>query len=615
MDRIIRIKVESGEAERMVGQLDSSMVRLGTATDKTTAEVAGLNTQLTKTAQGVKSAVNTTNQSIGNFGRTTGQAAIQVQQLVGQIQGGVSPFVALSQQAADLGFVLGFPLLGAVVGIAASLAGPLAAAFLQAEEKADAFDDALRRIKDTQDEFKANAAIAEISSLNREFDKQQQVIESLSRQQQNYIEIISKGGTAQASYAAALSQIGGSISEAQALQAELAKKIEDVTAASLSSVAATIEQDDKLETLNSTLKRQSIALNEGELQAKLYAASQYLALDAVSELPSSIRDQITAIYELEEAQKRQREQAAKLLQQTREDAQAKKELERDEVSAQRRADRDQSRINERIAALRLETQTLSSELILQKGVRDGFISQEQAQLDMQTSNRVQQAVSERELLLAEKNITDQQRLDVESAYNSNLLAITQSYEEQKTEVARQQALTRMQIESDTQQTYLETTQIALGALTNLVGGSSAAVKAMKLIQAGANAFQIYAASETAAALILATPPGPVLNPSLIGLSNAVRVRGKISAGAVLAAGAASTFSGGGGGGGSFSGGSSGSSALPTTPQSAPTVQTLEISGLDEIRDELRNQDGMVSTRFVATILDKISDANRIRGEG
>jgi tape measure domain-containing protein len=67
--------------------------------------------------------------------------------------------------------------------------------------------------------------------------------------------------------------------------------------------------------------------------------------------------------------------------------------------------------------------------------------------------------------------------------------------------------------------------------------------------------------------------------------------------------------------GSGSGSSGGSSSLPTSPQSAPTVQTLEISGLDEIRDELRNQDGMVSTRFVATILDKISDANRIRGEG
>lgn len=286
-------------------------------------------------------------------------------------------------------------------------------------------------------------------------------------------------------------------------------------------------------------------------------------------------------------------------------------------SEQPQSDESANRINERIAAIKLETQTLGSELSLQQGIRQGFISQEQAQLDLQTANKIQQAITERELLLAEKTITDQQRLETESAFNANLIAITQSYEEQKTEIARQQALTRMQIESDTQQTYLETTQIALGALTDLLGGSTGAVKALKLLQAGANAFQIFAASETAAALILATPPGPVLNPSLIGLANAVRIKGKISAGAVLAAGAASTFGGGGSSGG-FSGGGGGSSSpatLPTTPQSAPQVQTLEIRGLDEIRDELRNQDGMVSTRFVATILDKISDANRIRGEG
>jgi len=279
-------------------------------------------------------------------------------------------------------------------------------------------------------------------------------------------------------------------------------------------------------------------------------------------------------------------------------------------------DESTNRINERIAALKLETQTLGSELTLQQGIRQGFISQEQAQLDLQTANKIQNAITERELLLAEKTITKEQEMAAEMAFTANLIAITQSYEEQKTDIARQQALTRMQIESDTQQTYLETTQIALGALTDLLGGSTGAVKALKLLQAGANAFQIYAASETAAALILATPPGPVLNPSLIGLANAVRIKGKISAGAVLAAGAASTFGGGSSGG--FSGGGGGSSSpatLPTTPQSAPNVQTLEIRGLDEIRDELRNQDGMVSTRFVATILDKISDANRIRGEG
>ncbi len=63
--------------------------------------------------------------SVAGIGRSAGMAGIQLQQFVGQIQGGQSAMLALSQQSADLGFVLGAPLLGAVTGIAASLAGIL----------------------------------------------------------------------------------------------------------------------------------------------------------------------------------------------------------------------------------------------------------------------------------------------------------------------------------------------------------------------------------------------------------------------------------------------------------------------------------------------------------
>ena len=72
-----------------------------------------------KTASQAKGITN----SIHGVGRSAGQAGIQMQQFIGQIQGGVNPMVALSQQGADLGFVLGVPLLGAIIGIGASLAG------------------------------------------------------------------------------------------------------------------------------------------------------------------------------------------------------------------------------------------------------------------------------------------------------------------------------------------------------------------------------------------------------------------------------------------------------------------------------------------------------------
>ena len=74
--------------------------------------------QLSKTATGVRA-------GLAGMGRGAGQAGIQFQQFIGQIQGGQSAMLALSQQSADLGFVLGAPLLGAVVGIGASLTGML----------------------------------------------------------------------------------------------------------------------------------------------------------------------------------------------------------------------------------------------------------------------------------------------------------------------------------------------------------------------------------------------------------------------------------------------------------------------------------------------------------
>lgn len=71
---------------------------------------------------------------IGGVGRNAGMAGIQVQQFVGQLQGGVNPMVALSQQSADLGFALGVPLAGAIVSIAAVIAGTLLPSLMEAEK-------------------------------------------------------------------------------------------------------------------------------------------------------------------------------------------------------------------------------------------------------------------------------------------------------------------------------------------------------------------------------------------------------------------------------------------------------------------------------------------------
>jgi hypothetical protein len=84
--------------------------------------------------------------NIGKFGRASGQAGIQFQQFIGQIQGGQNAMLALSQQSADLGFVLGAPLLGAIVGISASVAGILAPSLLAGKDNTELLEKAIEQL-------------------------------------------------------------------------------------------------------------------------------------------------------------------------------------------------------------------------------------------------------------------------------------------------------------------------------------------------------------------------------------------------------------------------------------------------------------------------------------
>ncbi len=94
------------------------------------------------TGETTESRVNKVNTAMGGMGRSAGQAGIQIQQFVGQVQAGQSPMLALSQQAADLGIVLGVPLLGAVAGIAASFAGVLLPSLFDTKTSTDELIDA-----------------------------------------------------------------------------------------------------------------------------------------------------------------------------------------------------------------------------------------------------------------------------------------------------------------------------------------------------------------------------------------------------------------------------------------------------------------------------------------
>ena len=82
--------------------------------DKTDRAVSNASSKMAKSTKNVS-------KSMGGVGRSAGQASIQIQQFTGQVSGGVNPLIAFSQQAADLGIVMGAPLLGSIVGIGAAI--------------------------------------------------------------------------------------------------------------------------------------------------------------------------------------------------------------------------------------------------------------------------------------------------------------------------------------------------------------------------------------------------------------------------------------------------------------------------------------------------------------
>lgn len=119
------------KTEKELDKLAKTTEKVGKKQTKTKKTSSALEKQLKALKAEVKAlkneqkaGLNTTeraNRHAGDLGQKSGLAAIQVEQLVGQIAGGQNPMRAFGQQSADIGFVLGQPMLGAILGVSAAL--------------------------------------------------------------------------------------------------------------------------------------------------------------------------------------------------------------------------------------------------------------------------------------------------------------------------------------------------------------------------------------------------------------------------------------------------------------------------------------------------------------
>lgn len=151
-DKIIRVKIEAGDSQQQIAQLDKAMTSAGASADQLNDELLGLSqglgTKLTPTAKAVQVALNESTDGMNKFSRSAGQAGVQIEQFVGQVSAGANPLTAFSQQAADIGIVLGAPLLGAVIGISAAIASVLVPSLIGGKTETEKLNDALDDLRE-----------------------------------------------------------------------------------------------------------------------------------------------------------------------------------------------------------------------------------------------------------------------------------------------------------------------------------------------------------------------------------------------------------------------------------------------------------------------------------
>lgn len=243
-----------------------------------TASMASLESQANRT----RGAAGKASGALGAVGSRAGQASMQVQQFVGQVQGGQSALLALSQQAADLGFVLGVPLAGALVGIGAS-AVAMGAQFFKTGEDTETLTEKLQELAKTQlltaeqAEYLRKQEAASVKEREAEIRRLEKAIES-------------ENASMKASDEAVLANVNAKNKNAR-ITKEQANEI-------LNAAGRHKEQKDEIERLRIQIQLANDAIeSHNKKQEKLAFAAQFGAkqteeqVDAISSVISRLKEE------------------------------------------------------------------------------------------------------------------------------------------------------------------------------------------------------------------------------------------------------------------------------------------------------------------------------------
>jgi phage-related tail protein len=532
-DSIDNLQSETTKASSKINKTKADFDNLDKSVNKVNKSTNQLNAsqqKITPVAQGVSTA-------LGGIGAKAGQAGIQVQQFVGQIQGGQSAMLALSQQGADLGFVLGAPLLGAIVGIGASLVG-MAMSMDSANKKIEEFSfNVSEATEDLQDLTKAQVVVA-----LRETEAAMDSLSNQAVESGNNIFRLSEMLNQGEKESVRFTKTGTAVIEMVKLTdeeiKELTKDLEDEKAKldtineeykKTSDLLVTLttntsgyknanqEQSDSLDNLSTSLERQIIALEQGEEAAFRFSTAQQLGLQVGEQIPENIDQQITKYFELIETLKVLEEQRKQELQ-------------------------DEQQLNSLVERLKTEEERLSERF-------------------------------ERERELIGEN--DELKLALEQEYQDNLQKIKDDAAKKEISIADKKAKTEQSIERQNVSSLMKITSA-------LVGHNDSIGKILFVSSQALAASEVFFNTQVAAMRALAEL-GPIAGPPVAA---AIETSGQLS----IAAIAAQTF-------GSLSGGSSsgagGVGGTSTTAQNQEEEFTQQAGPLLDVTEQ--QTDGSVQT--------------------
>ena len=274
------------------------------------------------------------NKAAAKRGRSFGQTGIQLQQFVGQVQGGQNALLAFSQQAADIGIVSGFAMTGVIVGIAASLVGILLPALFKTNEALKDFkfnvEDAAKELDKLNELSKAQVSVA-LKNTSKSMDDLSKATEDAGKA----IAVINQQLDSGNKINVRITKTGRAVIETTKLTKEETKKLKEELAqeqANLDKInqeykkqsdllvklsenkaglnKETIEQKEAIKELSKSLEGQIIALRDGEEAALRFATAQQLGLKVGEQIPANIEEQISALFRLKKAQEDTREEDA-----------------------------------------------------------------------------------------------------------------------------------------------------------------------------------------------------------------------------------------------------------------------------------------------------------------